>query len=235
MKKALLFLFLFVAFHTKAQKHWFVLNPDSASLVANAGKISAAFVADVKVVDPNVEIKQSTILNTSPYLIYWDDSLHTVNIPMWSQVIPPQQEFFYKLAGSQESGKMVFGLFFNGFYLVHELGHAVEWSETAKGNKMTSSIYESEEFANELAILYWRKKGFSKELKECYDNAKIMLAKLDNPVPKGEDMLSFFSKNYEELTQDPYKYGYFQFDQFVRLYDASTKETFEGFLKAKLK
>jgi len=150
-------------------------------------------------------------------------------------VIPPQQEFFYKLAGGQESGKKVFGLFFNGFYLVHELGHAVEWSEKAKGNKMTSSIYESEEFANELAILYWRKKGYSKELKECYDNAKIMLAKLDNPVPKGEDMLSFFSKNYEELTQDPYKYGYFQFDQFVRLYDASTKDTFEGFLKAKLK
>jgi len=235
MKKVLLLLSVFVSFNAVAQKHWFVLNPDSASLVADASKISAGFVSDVKSVDASVEITQNTILNTSPYLIYWDDSLHTVNIPMWSQVIPPQQEFFYKLAGSQENGKKVFGLFFNGFYLVHELGHAVEWSERAKGNKMTSSIYESEEFANELAILYWRKKGYSKQLKECYDNAKIMLSKLENPVPQGQDMVTFFSKNYEELTQDPYKYGYFQFDQFVRLYDASTKTTFEQFLKSKLK
>jgi hypothetical protein len=62
-----------------------------------------------------------------------------------------------------------------------------------------------------------------------------MLSKLENPVPQGQDMVTFFSKNYEELTQDPYKYGYFQFDQFVRLYDASTKTTFEQFLNSKLK
>jgi hypothetical protein len=41
---------------------------------------------------------------------------------------------------------------------------------------------------------------------------------LPNPVPKGEDPVKFFNTNYEQL-KDPYKYGYYQFKQFVEIYE----------------
>ncbi len=121
----------------------------------------------------------------------------------------------------------MFGLFFNGFYLVHELGHQLE----SYVQTNTKNAYGSEYFANQIAILWWRKNGNQKELKQCYDLIINLLPKLKNPVPNGQSMEDFFTKNYEQAATDPYVYGYMQFNQFKKIYEDNSLPDFDAFIK----
>jgi hypothetical protein len=137
------------------------------------------------------------------------------------------KKFFYEVAGGEAEGKNAFGLFFNGFYLPHELGHALQ--DIVEKGSVTS--YNNEYFANTVAILWWRKAGKEKELKSCYEAAKKMWTKLPNPVPAGEAEDAYFTKNYEVASQNPYTYGYMQFKQFIQLYEDKTLPDFDTFIK----
>src|SRR5574343_309206 len=81
-----------------AQPQWFKLYEDSTTLV-NDGKAITAYL-----------------------IFYWgENGERTANLPKWDQLIEPQKQFFYQVAGSEAAGKDMFRLFFNGFYLPHEL------------------------------------------------------------------------------------------------------------------
>ncbi len=229
MKKfTLVFVFLFSTCQLFAQKDWFSLYKDSTLLMKDADLITAKFENDIKKISPNINYSIKTVLNTTPYLIYFNDILKTANLPIWDQVIPQQKEFFYEVAGSEEDGKIAFGLFFNGFYLPHELGHAFQY---AANNNVTNLSYQNEYFANTIAILWWRKHKRDKELKLCYDYAKKMWSKLPNPVPANMTEEEYFTKNYEEATQNPYTYGYMQFKQFIQIYEDKSLPDFDVFVK----
>ncbi len=216
-----------------AQQNWFNLYTDTAAEIRDARAITSKFIADVEKISPSTKIKVSTILNTTPYLIYYDGSqeIKTVNLPIWAQVIEPQKQFFYKLGGSEDEGKRIFGLFFNGFYLSHELGHALQHKVQGK----LLSPYQDEFFANRIAMLWWRKQGRSKELEQCYQYAKKMYAQLPNPVPAGQSVEEYFVKNYEEAAKDPFVYGYMQFGQFISVYEDQSLPRFNAFVKRFLK
>lgn len=64
-----------------------------------------------------------------------------------------KNNFMLKLLVVKRKAKKFFGLFFNGFYLPHELGHAYEF--VLKGE--TIGFYEGEYFANTVAMLWWKK------------------------------------------------------------------------------
>jgi hypothetical protein len=177
MKRIPLIIALFLTTHLSfSQKNWFSVYTDSASLVQDGGTITKAFIADIKKIKPGIALDVTTILNTTPYLIYFDGEgkVKTANLPIWAQVIPQQQQFFYEVAGGEAAGKAAFGFFFNGFYLPHELGHGVD--QLVRNNLKGS--YEEEYYANTVAMLWWKKQGREKELKACYDAAKTMFAKL---------------------------------------------------------
>jgi len=235
--KALLLVAVLLPFSLFSQAPFFKVYTDSAQLVNDGKSITADFMQRVKKVDAGLAIEPKAILNTSPYLIYWDDSLQTANLPIWHQVIPDQQQFFIQLNGGNEAeGKRMFGLFFNGFYLPHELSHAIEWYLVFHVKKRKAqNYYFSEYFANTLAIHYWREKGRTRELEQCYQFAKKMTAQLPNPVPAGEDKINYFNNNYGKLSSNPFTYGYYQFAQFVEIYEKKTDEGFDGFLKEFLK
>lgn len=146
---------------------------------------------------------------------------------MWNQVISEQQKFFYEVSGSEIEGKKTFGYFFNGFYLPHELGHSLQ--KIIQGN--LNSSYESEYFANTVAILWWRKNGREKELKQCYESAKMIWQKIPNPLPDGVTIEEYFLKNYNEATQNPYTYGYMQFKQFILISEDKNLPDFNTFIK----
>ncbi len=231
MKKFSAAFFVFIATTAIAQNKLFTPYTDSAKLVYNANLITADFIALSKAASKKVNIKATAIVNTTPYLVYWDDSAQTVNLPLWHQVIPPQQQFFIALNDSNTTkGLAMFGLFFNGFYIAHELGHAVEWQQMKQGNKFSKGYYQSEYFANTLAIIYWKQKGMQKELDACYVFAKKFITQLPNPVPVGEDTIVFFNTHYEALSADPFKYGYYQFRQFVDIYENKQLPTFNQFI-----
>ena len=229
MKKiASLFILCFVFTAGIAQKNWFTLYNDSAALVTDAKAITAAFSKDIKKIKPSIDFNVRAILNTTPYLIYYygEGNDRTANLPKWDQVIEPQKQFFYEVAGNEAEGKKLFGLFFNGFYLPHELAHAVE--HYTKGDLKGS--YKEEYFANIVAMLWWKKQGRSAELKTCYEMAKKVWAKLPNPIPAGITMEEYFTNNYEQATKDPYVYGYMQFKQFIMVYEDKSLKDFDSFM-----
>ncbi len=226
----LLLALTFVANLTFAQEKWFTPFADSILLVNNANKISTIFINDIKKIKPDIKFDIRAIINTTPSLIFYDENTKTVNLPLWEQLIPEQKNFFYEVAGAEETGKMAFGLFFNGFYLSHELGHAFQ--HQVQDN--LSQSYDSEYFANTVAILWWRKQKREEELKMCYEYAKKMWSQLPNPVPDGMSIQEFFTKNFEVGSQSPYAYGYMQFHQFIQIYEDETLTDFDTFIKQSL-
>ncbi len=211
-----------------AQNQWFSRYTDSAKMVGDASEIVNQFSEQVKRLVPSFSIQVKVVENTSPYLIFNKDN--SINLTLWRKVIPPQKAFFATMAGSEKEGEEVFGLFFNGFYLAHEMGHIVY----NISGKNYSNAYASEYDANVLSILYWRKAGKNKELENCYRYAKKMLSTLKNPVPKEEDYKAYITANYNKLAADPYQYGYIQFSQFVEIYEDKALPDFDTFIKKEL-
>ncbi len=63
-------------------------------------------------------------------------------------------------------------------------------------------------------------------LSVCKEN----ISELPSPVPAGEDPVKYFNEHYQELGADPYKYGYYQFAQFVKIYEDKTLKSFDNFI-----
>lgn len=222
-------LFLLLAnISLSAQQKLFHTYTDSAKLVTDANELVTSFFTKVKQADASITKAPQAILNTQPYLIFYLSENNSVNLPLWSQVNPDLQLFFSKLThGDESEGKKIFGLFFNGFYIAHELGHAVQFSK----EKKTINKYQGELFANTLAILFWRESSNKKQLEKCYNYVNNMLKVLPDPIPAGENEEDYFNKNYERLSKDPDKYGYFQFSQFKSIYEDKSLSTFTTYLK----
>jgi hypothetical protein len=227
MKSTTLVFILFFSVCAHAQNKLFHTYTDSASLIQDANDIIVEFTKSVNAMKMVFNSRPTAILNTKPFLIFYSPKTNQVNLPIWHQVSPEQKAFFTSMAESEKRGAELFGLFFNGFYLSHELGHALQ---KASG-KREDDLYLNEYFANSVAILYWRKVGRTKELKQCYAFAKKMMRKLPNPVPVGEDPVNYFNEHYAELGADPYKYGYYQFAQFVTIYENKSISDFDEFIR----
>lgn len=228
LRASLFFSALLCSILVPAQKNWFSVYTDTVQLVSDAKLITKQFEEDILNAKPALKMGVTAVLNTTPYLIYYDDRNNTANLPTWLQVIEPQKQFFYQVAGSEANGKEVFGLFFNGFYLAHELGHALqELSSTTK----PALSFQNEYFANQVSMLWWRKHGRSGDLERCYQYAKKMLTTIPSPVPANTTEEAFFTANYEKASQDPYVYGYMQFRQFIKVYEDKNLPDFDTFLK----
>ena len=251
----ILFILLFSSAAYSQKKLLFTTYSDSAILVQDANRIVQDFTQQIDAIQLVFSATPATpaspassvgttnsdsarrnsvplaVLNTKPFLIFYSPKANLVNLPLWEQVIPEQKKFFFSLGGDEQKGKELFGLFFNGFYLSHELAHALQ--NIAKKQKM--DLYQGEYFANIVGILYWRKANRNKELEQCYQYAKHIVAQLKNPVPDGEDPVKYFNEHYAELGRDPYKYGYFQFAQFVKIYEDKSLQQFDSFIRDYLK
>lgn len=218
---------LFAFFQVNGQNTWFSTYSDSTALVSDAKAIIADMSEKIGKVNPTVNLNQNkAIKNTSPYLIYIDLETGIVNLPLWNEVIIPQKQFFQEVAQGEKEAVEVFGLFFNGFYLAHELGH----SFSHLVGKNFDNAYDSEYDANIIGILYWKERDM-KNVDRCYVYAKKMLNKLSNPVPQNEDYKKYITDHYEELSSDPYKYGYIQFSQFVEIYENKNLGNFETYIR----
>lgn len=167
-KKTLLIFSILVSISVNGQNTFFRTYADSLKLVSDANSIVDDFAEKINAISPVFTPKPEAILNTKPFLIFYSPKSNKVNLPIWQQVIPEQKDFFYSLAGDKKSGEEMFGLFFNGFYLPHELGHALR----KVMGKTENDLYRNEYFANIVAILYWRKLERTQELLQCYRYAK---------------------------------------------------------------
>lgn len=203
---------------TAAAQHpaWFALQTDSASLVREARALTERFIADVRAAAPDVRLHPRVIERTTPYLIFYSEADTTVNLPLWDKVPSPLKEFLTRVGGDEATGRALFAHYFNGFYLPHELGHALI---DALGLAPASGSYAEEKKANALAMAWWREQGRTRELAACLELARTALAHTPVPDTEGLGTEAFLTRYYERATQDPFLYGYVQFGQFVELYD----------------
>jgi hypothetical protein len=210
-----------------AQNRWFTTYSDSAALQADAKQIADLFIADVTNIKKDIPFNPTVMVNTTPFLVYYSTSTNAVNLPLWDKVNLKVKDAAYKMAENEDEGKKLFGLFFNGFYLPHELAHAFQHVVRKDG---LSASYANEYLANTNAMLFWRKHGKQKQLDECYNIAKAVLARLPNPVPAGKTIEDFFNENYKQATLNPAIYGFVQLGQFVKIYEDKSLSDFDTFL-----
>jgi len=206
-----------------AGSSWFSLYTDSAALARDAAAIISGFSTTVRKIRPDLELRVTARVNTTPYLLFYSQGM--INLPLWRRVMPQQKAFFYEAAGSDTAGRRVFGLFFNGFCLAREMAHAL-----ADAAGIThADAYTKEYDANILGILYWRENGREQELEACYHYAKKMLAVLQDPVPAEADRRAYLTAHYDSLAADPRQYLYIQFTQFAEIYEYPTLPGFDHF------
>ncbi|RYE29062.1 MAG: hypothetical protein EOP48_32915 [Sphingobacteriales bacterium] len=226
MKRNLLLILLLFGSTSFAQETWFSKYSDSAKLVQDANSLITEFVSKVNTISPVLDSQPLAILNTKPYLIFYSPKSNRINLPIWYQVGAEQKKFFAELAGGESKGEEMFGYFFNGFYLPHELGHTLQHAS----KRTDPNLYQNEYVANTISILYWRDVKRFQELKRCYEFAKNVVKNLPSPVPQGIDPIKYFNENYSELGADPYKYGYYQFAQFIEIYEDKSLKPFAEFV-----
>ncbi|MFC3880324.1 hypothetical protein ACFOSV_09070 [Algoriphagus namhaensis] len=212
---------------TNPYSNWFHTYSSQEVLLSDGRAITHQFIQDFSAILPHIEFDAKVVINTTPALVFFDPATKTVNLPFWDQLQAPAIGFFDKMAGSPDEGKRLFGLFFNGFYLPHELGHGVQFF--VKGDQKGS--YANELFANQIGMQWWRKHHQDSDLENCYGFAKHIMSILPNPVPKGETVEEYFNKNYDKVSSNPYIYGFLQFGQFIKVYEDKTLPNFDTLLK----
>jgi len=228
MKKIIFLLLSLIGLTAEAQNNYFEIYTDSAALKDQNDKMIREFEKQVKRVSPSFSFNGLTTeipkkfmpgqFRHKPNKIY-----HTT----WEVGGPPMQGFLNEMTGSPEKGKALAAMFFYGFFLPHEIGHALHFHT----NRVPENNYDSEYEANEIAVSYWRSKGKQKELQQCYELAKSVLKQLKSPIPENVDPKKYITEHYNELLQDPYKYGYIQFSQIVKVMEDKSLPDFDTYIK----
>lgn len=237
MKATLLFsLITFMYFlNTNAQsgspagETLFRLYADSASLSSDATPMVADFKERVNRIRPGLAFDVGFVVYTTPAMVYYAPKSKNVVTSLYHELPDEHKAFFNTYSDNAEAAKEFFAVFFNGFYIAHELGHGLV---AAYGLSDPKAMYREELEVNLIAMNYWHSVGKTAELEKCYQFAKAFLGKVPDPVPSdATDRIAWFNGHYWELGPQPEKYGYFQFSQFVDIYENHPRVQIDEYLK----
>lgn len=237
MKKTILFLLLTVTFvlcitaqsNSQTEDILFKLYNDSSSLALDAKVIVNDFNDRVNRIQPELALNIGFVVHTTPAMVYYAPKSKNVVALLYHELPEENKTFFNTYSENPEEAKQVFAIFFNGFYIAHELGHGlVAAYELFDPNAMYWEEFE----VNQIAMNYWNSMGKTTELEKCYQFAKSFLSKVPDPVPTdAEDRIAWFNENYWELGPQPEKYGYFQMNQFVDIYENHDRVDIDEYLE----
>lgn len=195
----------------------FKLYTDSALLVREATPMISDFNNRVNRIRPELAFNVGFVVYTTPAMVYYAPKSKNVVTSLYHELPEEHKTFFNTYSDNKEDAKQFFAVFFNGFYIAHELGHGLVAAYDLSDPK---AMYFEELEANLIAMNYWSSVGKTAELEKCYRFAKAFLAKVPDPVPESaENRIAWFNEHYWELGPQPEKYGYFQFSQFVDIYE----------------
>jgi hypothetical protein len=178
-------------------------------------------------------------IDAGPTLSRYDDvATNVVHEEYWEKLPLPEQATFNQWAtytADESSGRQLFQDMFYRFFFVHELGHWMQaeildqrhdaMSERAKKNFDTDR-WQCETVANRISVAWWREHDRA-YLRKLVDDFRRIQAKLPTPVPAGEDVRAFFSREYDKLSEDPNAYGWFQLQMVISAYDEQPAMSFQ--------
>jgi len=212
----------------KAQNNYFEIYTDSAALKNQNDELIGDIETRVKLVEPCFSFKGLTTEIPKTFMPgQYRSKTNKIYQLTWQIGGPPMESFLTEMGGSLDKGNALAALFFYGFFLPHEVGHALQYHT----NNVPENAYDGEYEANELALLYWRSKGRDKELQQCNEMVKKILTKLKNPVPKNAEAKTYIAAHYNELLKDPYKYAFIQFSQIVKILGDRSLPDFDTYIK----
>lgn len=211
-----------------AQNKVFEVYTDSTLLCKENDALIADIENRVKAIDITFSFKGlKTITDDSPggYFLYGQNVIHHATWDIEEKFIG---QLATELTGSKEKGKEFVGLFVHGFFLAHEVGHAMQFHTN---NWKNENLFANEYQASEIALLYWISKGKKKELDKCYELAKLVVSTAENPFPENVDIEKYFTEHYNEFLQNPKKYGYVMFTQIVKVFEDKSLPDFDTYVK----
>lgn len=238
MKKIILFIFSifvssFVIGQTKKTEHKlfeFTEINDSLELYKLVDNLNSEFrnkiisIAKIKNPDINIIPAPKTKNRFFPGIIgYWKDD-NLLSLMFFEQAPPPIKEYLTKFAGNEIRAKELYGFQFFGYCIVHELGH---WLEVQFKEKIDYN-YDGEYFANQVAVLWWKKTGRQKELETLVNMMKQGLKNSPLSLPENTDLKKYMKENYK--TMDPRDYNAIQCKQVIEIYEDKSLPDFDTFI-----
>lgn len=184
-------------------------HADKAQLKSSAQAIVDTYVAAAENAygsdlgpAPTVEIR-----NTPP-LIYIDYRSNKIVVPFWYTESAAVRSVFRTFAGgNDEQAERLFRCYFNRFLIAHEASHWFQFH----AHREEASDYENENMANRMAVAFWRTQpGSESFLDELERLAVVAAASVPDPTPPGDDPVAYLGANYEAISSQPLKYGYYQ-------------------------
>jgi hypothetical protein len=138
---------------------------------------------------------------------YLDES-NTLRTSEWTLLRPEERAFFAQLAGpgaDDAAVRAVFEKAAHGWIFIHELGH---WWQACRDFTAHHAHYQVEYGANRIALAYWRETdpAIVTLMMSLFHG---VLDHAPSPVPAGQDVETYFDKNYETLGPSP-AYPWFQ-------------------------
>lgn len=229
MKYTILAIIFFIAgVSANAQNKYFEIFTDSAALKNQNDLLIQDIETRIKFINPSFSFKGLTTEIPTTFMPgQYREKTNKIYHVLWQVAEKPMEGFLTDVAGSKESGNKIAALFFYGFFLPHEIGHALQYNT----NNVPESAAKGEYEASELAVAYWRSQGKDKELQQCYEFAKQAFKKLKNPVPENTDANKYINEHYWDLVNDPYKYAYIQFSQIIEILENKSLPDFQEYIK----
>jgi hypothetical protein len=172
-------------------------------------------------------------------LSFYDNGTgNVVHEEHWEKLPSPIQATFNQWAaytGDELSGQQLFQDMFYRFFFVHELGHWMQgqildqrhdvMAKRARKNS-DSARWQYETVANRISVAWWREQDPAYLAKLVSDFRKIQ-RQLPSPIPHGENAQTFFTREYDKLTEDPTAYGWFQLQMVILVYDEEPTVSFQ--------
>jgi hypothetical protein len=148
------------------------------------------------------------VVKTTPGLIFFTRENQSITVPLWPEVPPEARTMFLSFAGGDAAeAEELFRLLFNWFFIPHEASH---WIRAELGGDIDH--YASEVEANDLAVAFWAGNPANGARLAALERILAeVIARVPDPTPPGMTPRDYFNTRYDELGQDPMKYGYFQF------------------------
>jgi len=200
-------------------------------LTNDAGQIIDNYIDRVSRIGWQPHFRLSIEIKNTPALIKLSRDGRRVVIPFWNEFDQEQKEIFTKWAGSEEAGIVLFHALFNWFFIPHEVTHLLQNA----GFGDASTKYEGEAMANDFAVAFWMTQKHGPErLVQLESMLEPVIKRLPNPTPVGEEVSHYFNTHYQELGEDPNKYGYYQFFLVLNAIQQRASLDFEEMLRSSL-
>ena len=195
---------------SESEPHWATRYSQPEHLKSDAQAIVDSFATEIqRVRGTALSVTPAVKVDNTPQLIFYSGKSNTITVPLWKEQPEEMKAVFRRFSGGDDAeAERFFGAFFNKFLVAHEASHWFQ-SET---NKRELTLYANENQANRLAVAFWRtQEDGDRFLADLEELATRAAQSAPNPTPPGEDPVAYFGANYQLLSQDPLKYGYYQF------------------------